>query len=366
MITNYEIEFLPVGNGEKSGDCILIHYFENNVEKIIVYDGGTQASGEAMVAHIKEYYGTHKIDYLINSHPDGDHVSGLIYVLENMQVGEVWIHQPWKYSEQILDLFHDGRMTANSLSERMKSKLRLAHRVYELAEEKSIPVYEPYAGAKIGPFTVLSPDKDWYINTLLPDFAKTPTKAKMVLESVVDSLENYVETVAKLLEESWSDENLPDNVQTSAENNSSVVLYANFSGRGFVLTGDSGVEAIERACTFAENNNLRLKENLRFVQVPHHGSRRNVSSKALNCLLGEPINFDAHNLTLDKTAFVSASKSSKKHPRDRVVNAFMRRGFKVIATKGSAKRHYKGMPERSGWSSVSPLEFSYEVDDTDN
>ncbi|MFH4258902.1 hypothetical protein WAJ21_21035, partial [Acinetobacter baumannii] len=87
--------------------------------------------------------------------------------------------------------------------------------------------------------------------------------------------------------------------------------------------GDSGVEAIERACTFAENNNLRLKENLRFVQVPHHGSRRNVSSKALNCLLGEPINFDAHNLTLDKTAFVSASKSSNKHPRDRVVNAFM-------------------------------------------
>ncbi|MFH4384872.1 hypothetical protein WAJ74_19040, partial [Acinetobacter baumannii] len=67
-----------------------------------------------------------------------------------------------------------------------------------------------------------------------------------------------------------------------------------------------------------------------------------------------------------KTAFVSASKSSKKHPRDRVVNAFMRRGFKVIATKGGAKRHYKGMPERSGWSSVSPLEFSYEVDDTDN
>lgn len=44
----------------------------------------------------------------------------------------------------------------------------------------------------------------------------------------------------------------------------------------------------------------------------------------------------------------------------------MRRGFKVIATKGGAKRHYKGMPERSGWSSVSPLEFSYEVDDTDN
>ena len=139
MITSYEIEFLPVGNGEKSGDCILFHYFEDGIEKIIAYDGGTRKSGEAMVAHIKKYYGTQKIDYLINSHPDGDHVSGLIYVLENMDVGEVWIHQPWKYSDEILDLFHDGRMTANSLSERMKEKLRMAHCVYELAEEKSIP-----------------------------------------------------------------------------------------------------------------------------------------------------------------------------------------------------------------------------------
>lgn len=35
MITNYEIEFLPVGNGEKSGDCILFHYFEDGVEKLL-------------------------------------------------------------------------------------------------------------------------------------------------------------------------------------------------------------------------------------------------------------------------------------------------------------------------------------------
>ncbi|WP_334069708.1 hypothetical protein [Acinetobacter colistiniresistens] len=72
MITSYEIEFLPVGSGEKSGDCILFHYVEDNVGKIIAYDGGTQTSGKAMVEHIKKYYGMDKIDYLINSHPDGD------------------------------------------------------------------------------------------------------------------------------------------------------------------------------------------------------------------------------------------------------------------------------------------------------
>ena len=364
MITSYEIEFLPVGNGEKSGDCILFHYFEDGIEKIIAYDGGTRKSGEAMVAHIKKYYGTHKIDYLINSHPDGDHVSGLIYVLENMDVGEVWIHQPWKYSDEILDLFHDGRMTANSLSERMKEKLRMAHCVYELAEEKSIPIYEPYAGAQIGPFTVLSPDKEWYINTLVPDFSKPPTKAKLVIEKFVDSLESFAETVKNILREAWNEENLPNNVETSAENDSSVILYADILNKGILLTGDSGVKALTKAAEYAENHGLQIQEYIKFVQVPHHGSRRNVSTESLDRLIGSALGSEPS--IFQKTALVSASPGSKKHPRDRVVNAFMRRGFKVIATKGSIKRHYHGMPERTGWTSASPLEFSYEVDDTDN
>ncbi|UUM29003.1 hypothetical protein NQU59_07955 [Acinetobacter colistiniresistens] len=74
MITSYEIEFLPVGNGEKSGDCILFHYVEDNVEKIIAYDGGTQTSGKAMVEHIKKYYGMDKIDYLNRTGFVGDSI----------------------------------------------------------------------------------------------------------------------------------------------------------------------------------------------------------------------------------------------------------------------------------------------------
>lgn len=364
MITSYDVEFLPVGNGEKSGDCILFHYFQNNVEKIIVYDGGTKTSGEAMVAHIKEYYGTEKIDYLINSHPDGDHVSGLIYVLENMEVGEVWIHKPWEYCEEILDLFHDRRMTPNSLSDRMKEKLRMAYRVCELAKAKNIPVHEPYAGAEIGPFTVLSPNKEWYINTLVPNFSKTPDKAKFVIEKVVNSFESFVETVKNLLRESWGEENLPNNVETSAENDSSVVLYADILDKGFLLTGDSGVKALAQAAEYAENNGIKIGDYIQFIQVPHHGSRRNVSTETLDRLIGSPSSSE-HSL-LNKTAFVSASTSSTKHPRDRVVNAFMRRGFKVVATKGNTIRSYHKMPERNGWGIAPLLDFSYEVDDTDN
>ncbi|MFV0482358.1 MAG: MBL fold metallo-hydrolase [Campylobacteraceae bacterium] len=91
---SYEIEFLPVGNGDSSGDAILVRYKENEKYVIMVIDGGTQESGEAIVNHIKEYYETDYVDYVVNTHPDQDHASGLSVVLDKLQVGELWIHRP--------------------------------------------------------------------------------------------------------------------------------------------------------------------------------------------------------------------------------------------------------------------------------
>ena len=44
----------------------------------------------------------------------------------------------------------------------------------------------------------------------------------------------------------------------------------------------------------------------------------------------------------------------------------MRRGFRVVATKGTSIMEYQNMPQRNGWSTAKPLEFSYDVDDTNN
>lgn len=53
--SGYEIDFLPVGNGERSGDAIAIRYGSQDNYKIMVYDGGTKESGQALVDHIKKY-----------------------------------------------------------------------------------------------------------------------------------------------------------------------------------------------------------------------------------------------------------------------------------------------------------------------
>ena len=65
MTENYslEIDFMPVGDGEKSGDAIALRFglYADGIwknQKVFIIDGGDLASGEALVKHVKEIYKT--------------------------------------------------------------------------------------------------------------------------------------------------------------------------------------------------------------------------------------------------------------------------------------------------------------------
>jgi glyoxylase-like metal-dependent hydrolase (beta-lactamase superfamily II) len=94
----FEAEYLPVGNGEKSGDAILVRFGNlhgNRDEfKIAVIDGGTLDSGQTIVNHILEHYGTDNVDYVFSTHLDIDHISGLRIVIEKMNVSYLFTHRP--------------------------------------------------------------------------------------------------------------------------------------------------------------------------------------------------------------------------------------------------------------------------------
>ena len=354
----YEVDFLPVGNGDKSGDAIALRYGEPGSYKVMVVDGGTKESGQKIVDHIKEHYSASHVDYLVNTHPDADHASGLEVVLEQLTVGEVWVHRPWEYAEEIRHWFKDGRITDESLASRLKDLLSHAYRLEELAEEKGIPVYEPYAGAKIGEFHVLSPDQDWYLD-LIPQFNKTPEARSVNMTEAMKSLGlRALEKIASWVDEHWDIETLSENGETSYENESSVVLYGNLDGRGVLLTGDAGIQALGRACDFAEALGIDLVAS-RFIQVPHHGSRNNVAPSVLDRFVGRIV---PQGTASTKTAFVSASKDSGVHPRKVVTNAFLRRGANVHQTKGQSKRHSHNMPDRENWSASSPVPFHSQVE----
>ena len=316
----------------------------------MIVDGGTKDSGNAIVEHVRKYYGTSTVNYVVNTHPDGDHASGLSTVLEQLTVNELWIHRPWKYSSEIRDLFKDKRMTDNSLAERLKKSLGYAYALEELANEKEIPIYEPFQGEHIGAFSVISPSNDTYLD-LIPSFAKTPEqKEEEPSKPLTEAALNKLET--------WYTDTLSENVTTSAENESSVVLYGKFNNNSILLTGDAGIQALTEAANYAEKNGINLK-NCECVQVPHHGSRHNVTPSILDRIIGTTIQ---ENSTYRKCAYVNVAKGSTEYPRKVVANAFTRRGVGVFTTANGNVCYRENMPDREGWYTISPLPFYSEVE----
>ena len=65
------------------------------------------------------------------------------------------------------------------------------------------------------------------------------------------------------------------------------------------------------------------------------------------------------------TAYVSAPKEDDQHPRLMVLNAFRRRGGKVLATQGGKLVHYRGFPDRPDYAAPTEIPFASKVEDYD-
>ncbi len=369
-----EIEFLAVGAGSRPGDAIIVRYGDINDYELMVIDGGTTESGKELVAHLKMHFGKNvSLAHVVLTHSDADHASGLREVLREIPVANLWLHIPWLLSSEARHLFKNKNWTEEGLREAIRKEYDVISEIVESGTAANCAFHYPLAGESVGPFRVLSPSRYAYLH-LLPQFDKTPEPDQDLLEAnsmwigkqAAGILSVLFEKVAakaqKWIDETWDNERLRDGGVTSASNESSVVLYGEFAdNRRVLLTGDAGLNALTWAADRADASNLPLQK-FSFVQIPHHGSRRNVGPTILNRILG-PI--QAKDSDSRFAAFVSAPADDDTHPRKMVLNAFIRRGARAIATQGSNKIHYGGFPKRDGYDSVTPLPFSAKVEEYD-
>lgn len=356
----YEIDFLPVGK-EKSGDAILVRYGNlsgpRTEQKIIVIDAGYPDDGKAVVEHLKTYYGTSVVDLMISTHPDQDHIGGLETVLNACTVGQLWMHQPWNHTKDMAEMFVHGHVTDQSVKNALRKSLDEAHDLEAVAKRRGVPLIEPFTGIHFDDKSVyvLGPTKEFY-ESLLPAFRCTP-EAKQesnFLQGLAAGATAFIKTIA----EGWDIETLgTPSEDTSAENNSSTVLLFQFGEESALFTADAGLPALTPALQILRNATYDMSK-IGFIQVPHHGSARNVSADFLDGLLGPR----QQNETKTRSAYVSVAKpDDPKHPSKKVTNAFRRRGAPVYATAGEAKYHFNDSPNR-GWGASAPLPLYPEVD----
>lgn len=361
----FEIDFLDI-ESPKSGDAIPLRYQLNGITYIHVVDGGFQACGEKIVKHIRTYYGNPKyIDHVVVTHPDQDHTGGLITVLEEFTVGELWMLRPWMYAEELISRFAQFTSVGN-LKRRLKEVYPRIAALEEMAMQKNIPIREPFQGAAIGAFTVLAPSRTRYLD-LIVESERTPESVEEAERSTLESLGQLVQGIAvkaaavvASVRAAWGEEIFSPE-ETSAENEMSVIQYAYLCGNRLLLTGDAGRAALTEAADFAPYVGLPLPGINRF-QVPHHGSRRNVSTEILDRWLGERLPSQLLSGQEKFSAIISSAKEDEAHPRKAVVRALYHRGAGVYATEGNSLCSSYNAPFRN-WSPVQPLAYPHEQEE---
>ncbi|MFV1950850.1 MAG: DNA internalization-related competence protein ComEC/Rec2 [Nitrospinota bacterium] len=95
------VTFLDVGQGE----CSFIRFPDG---KTMLIDAGGLAMGfdigEGVVASFLWDQGISKIDYMVATHPDNDHIGGLFSIVREMKVKEFWDSGEMKEDKRIVDL----------------------------------------------------------------------------------------------------------------------------------------------------------------------------------------------------------------------------------------------------------------------
>ena len=343
-----EIDFIEAGDRD-SGDSIAIRQRHNHIDYIYVVDGGYTEDGQKLVDHIRKYYGqSYYINYLVLTHADADHASGLKTVLKEIQVRCLWMNRPWNHVDDLMPMFRRYQ-DRDRLIARLKSAFPKVAELEGIAYDRGIEIRDAFQGNTIGGFTVLSPHRKTYLE-LVVESDKTPVPAARSMPLLRESVSPAA----------WGEENLKGDTEgTTAENETSIVQFADVCGKKVLLTGDAGVRALTEARQAAFQMGKSVC-SLDWFQVPHHGSRRNLSSDVLDAWLG--VRLQGPMQSTAQQAVISANQNDEEHPKKAVVRALIHRGRRTFVTKGTLHMYSSGAPDR-GWTTATPLEYPQEQED---
>lgn len=378
----YEIDYIGVkaDKATKDADAICLRWKTGialngmPIYKVGVIDGGFEAHGNAMIAHMNQYYfddaegvkskEKKTIDFVVVTHPDQDHAIGLKQVLKAFDVKKIYMNRPWLYVDELFDKVNDGRITKQSLRERLRNNYETIADIENIAEENKIPIYEAFEGTYVeNEILILSPEKQFYLD-LLVESEKTPLQEQAAFnqDGLFGRIANAVKAYIVNKFEDWDIETLRENEETSAENETSVVLRGLVEGDGFLLTGDAGIRALNKAIDYMEQIGEDVISEISFYQIPHHGGRHNVSPSLLDRMVGQRVKKGA---TRNKTAYASVAEGSD-HPLKMVTNAYIRRGVSTYETNGNTICHHCGQMPKRGWTQLKMIEFADYVEAWDD
>jgi hypothetical protein len=257
------------------------------------------------------------------------------------------------YAQDVLNQFH-GNWSLEGWIEEVRGSHEYLVELENLARSRGMEPKEVFRGAQIGPFHVLAPSRERYIS-LIPDLDKTPPpyKSEGKFKGVVEAVRGVLDAFKETMDIETLDPNPP---ATSASNETSVVQLGLYDHKKILLTADVGPAGLMEAAQYAQSRGFLSAPDM--IQIPHQGSRRNVTPAVLDAWLGAPNGGNPHR----GNAVVMVGKNKTEHPRKKVKNAFIRRGYPVYVGRSNGWLQQPYGYDRGG-SDLTAEAFSYDVED---
>lgn len=282
----FRLELLPA----RQGDAILVEYGPEQTPRRILVDGGTPGTRADLRDRLLAL-GTPPIhlDLLVVTHVDGDHIGGVLELLERepgiATFGDVWFNA-WRHlpaevealgpaqGERLTDWLDDHDIDWNAAFE--------GHAV-AVPDDGDLPEVPLPDGMRV---TLLAPGRA-ELAALRPVWEREIRAAGLEPGTPYDEEVVVPTTVAALGPpptrddvERWA--STPSDDDTSEANGASVSMLLELDGRSALLTGDAHDEPLVRGIDrlLAARGRDRLEVGV--FKLPHHGSRRNVSTELLD------------------------------------------------------------------------------------
>jgi hypothetical protein len=282
----FTIQMLPA----RQGDALLVQYGPVDAPRRILLDGGTPGTKGDLRARLLEL-GPPPVAFeaLVVTHVDGDHIGGVLEMLEDdpgvATFDDVWFNA-WRHLPgNEIDFFgpvQGERLTGWLDANGAAWNAGFANKAASVADAGELPEFDLAEGMHV---TVLTPGPG-ELATLKPVWEDEVRAAGLEpgvpFDEIFDvpaSAMPFDDVPTRADVEAWAETEFESD--DSEANGASISLLLEHDGRSALVTGDAHSDPLVRGVTrLLEARGVdRLEVDV--FKLPHHGSRRNVSTELL-------------------------------------------------------------------------------------
>lgn len=281
----------------EQGDCLILEYGAPSDPRYMLIDGGPDTIYEEHLRGVLQGIrdAGRKLDLVVLSHVDDDHVHGLLDLMAELQEqrdsgtpetvtsDELW-HNTFSQTigsdveTRFRMLVERGGATRQAMirSDKTDRSIRQGDGLTQLARGVQIPINGEFAPHHLIS-TDQAPEPIELGNLSLRIVGPTKENLEKLRQEWLDWLEEHDQRM--LVRDPMAAERAARKADDSVPNLSSIMILAEAGGKTILLTGDGRhdhlLEGLSQASLLSPEGNLHVD----VLKVPHHGSKRNVTKK---------------------------------------------------------------------------------------